>query len=221
MAPRSIGLHDELQAYVAGHSSPPDPVRVDLIERTEALGPAAGMQISPEQGELLTILTRLVRPRLAIEIGTFTGYSALSIASGLGPDGRLICCDVSDEWTTIAREHWEAAGVDDRIELRLGPASETLAELPDGLEVDLAFVDADKEGYVDYYEELVPRLSQGGLICVDNTLRGGAVLDDDDTSSATEAIRRFNDHVHADPRTRQVVVPIGDGLTVIVRAESA
>lgn len=217
MAPRSIGLDEALQAYVAAHSSPPDEIQCALIERTEALGSVSGMQIAPEQGEFLTMLTELVGARFAVEVGTFTGYSALAIARGLAPGGRLLCCDVSHEWTSIAREHWELAGVADRIDLRVAPAIETLRALPSDVEVDLAFIDADKPGYVDYYEELLARLSPTGVMCVDNTLWSGAVIDDEVTDESTVAIRRFNDHVAADERTRQVMLPIGDGLTMVRR----
>ena len=218
MAPRSIGLDDALSAYIGAHSTPPDAVRRQLIERTEALGGVSGMQIAPEQGELLTMLTSLVRADFAVEVGTFTGYSSLSIASGLADGGRLLCCDVSTEWTDIAREHWALAGVDDRIELRIAPAIETLRSLPADTVVDFAFIDADKGGYLDYYEELLSRLAPHGLMCVDNTLWSGAVIDPDVDDANTEALRRFNDHVAADARTRQVIVPIGDGLTLIRRA---
>ena len=218
MAPRSIGLDDALSAYVGAHSTPPDDVRRQLIERTEALGDASGMQIAPEQGEFLTMLTSLVGARFAVEVGTFTGYSALSIASGLADGGRLLCCDVNTEWTDIAREHWALAGVDDRIDLRVAPAIETLRALPADTVFDFAFIDADKGGYLDYYEELLDRLAPHGLMCVDNTLWSGAVVDLDVHDANTEAIRHFNDHVAADVRTRQVIVPIGDGLTLIRRA---
>jgi caffeoyl-CoA O-methyltransferase len=215
MAPRSIGLDTELNAYVVEHSSRPDDVQRALIERTEALGDAAGMQIAPEQGEFLRMLTSAVGARFAVEVGTFTGYSGLSIARGLADGGRLLCCDVSEEWTSIAREHWAAAGVADRIELRIGPAIDTLRSLPPTREIDVAFVDADKTGYVDYYEELLARLAPNGIMCVDNTLWSGRVVDADDTDDDTVALRRFNGHVAADARTRQVIVPIGDGLTLI------
>lgn len=176
------------------------------------------MQISPEQGEFLSIVTRTVNPSLAIEVGTFTGYSALAIGGALGSDASLICCDVSEEWTAIAREHWEAAGIAHKIDLRIGPADETLQALRGESTVDFAFIDADKAGYVVYYELLLPMLSERGVICVDNTLWGGSVLDDGDQSIDTEAIRRFNAHVAADSRTTQVIVPIGDGLTMIQHA---
>ncbi|MEL7206846.1 MAG: O-methyltransferase [Actinomycetota bacterium] len=218
MSPRSIGLDQRLSDYVRAHSSPPLPTQSALIERTAALGSVAGMQISPEQGELLTTLTTLADPTLAVEIGTFTGYSALAIARGLGPAGRLLCCDVSEEWTKIAREHWAEAGLADRIELRIGPALATLQALPPDASVGFAFIDADKPSYVDYYEEVLARLAPGGVICVDNTLWNGRVADPDHHDDHTDALRRFNRHVADDPRTRQVLVPIGDGLTVIRRA---
>ncbi len=218
MAPRSIGLSDHVSDYVAAHSSPPDEVQRRLIERTEALGDAAGMQIAPEQGEFLAMLTSMVGARFAVEVGTFTGYSALSIAHGLADGGRLLCCDVSEEWTAIAAEYWQLAGVADRIDLRVAPALDTLRSLPAERVVDLAFIDADKTGYVGYYEELLARLRPGGLICVDNTLWNGAVADPTVDDADTTAIRRFNAHVAADTRTRQVIVPIGDGLTLIRHA---
>lgn len=218
MAPRSIGLDPVLNDYVVEHSSHPDDVQRALIERTEALGDASGMQIAPEQGEFLRMLTSMVGARFALEVGTFTGYSALSIARGLADGGRLLCCDISEDWTSIAREYWAAAGVADRIDLRIGPGIDTLRSLPTTADVDLAFIDADKAGYVDYYEELLARLAPNGIICVDNTLWSGRVVDADDTDADTVALRRFNDHVAADERTRQVMVPIGDGLTMIRHA---
>ncbi len=216
---RSFFVDETLAAYVAAHTTPPDPVQADLIAETAALtGDHRAMQIGVDQGVLLSILTAVLRPRLAVEVGTFTGYSALSIARSLPPGGRLLCCDVSEEWTAIARRHWERAGVADRIHLRLAPALETLAALPDEPCVDLAFVDADKVGYVDYYEALVPRLTDTGLLCVDNVLWGGRVLpgsgaDDPDTV----ALREFNEHVIADPRVEVVVVTVGDGVSLIRR----
>ena len=215
MSPRSIGLDERLNAYVVSHSSEPDDIQRQLIERTETLGSASGMQIAPEQGEFLQMLTSMVGARFAVEVGTFTGYSGMSIARGLAEGGRLLCCDVSEEWTAIAREHWALAGIDDRIELRIGPGIETLRSLPAESNIDLAFIDADKPGYIDYYEEILGRLAPNGVICVDNTLWSGAVADPEVVDGHTGALRQFNDHVAADPRTRQVIVPIGDGLTLI------
>ncbi|MGI9615758.1 MAG: O-methyltransferase [Acidimicrobiales bacterium] len=218
MSTRSIGLSPQVNDYVLAHTTSPDEVQVDLIERTAELGRAAGMQISPDQGELLTMLTELVDPDLVVEVGTFTGYSSLAIAHGLSEGSRLICCDVSDEWTSIARQAWEASGLADRIELRLGPGLDTLRGLPADEVIDLAFVDAEKSEYIGYYEELLARLSPRGVIAVDNTLWGGSVADPANTETSTEAIRSFNAHVAHDDRTRQVMVPIGDGLTLIRRA---
>jgi len=173
------------------------------------------MQIGDDQAVLMEIIARAMGARRALEVGTFTGYSALAVARGMGPEGRLLCCDVSEEWTDIAREHWERAGVADRIELRLGPAIDTLQALPLEEQFDLAFVDADKTGYLAYYEEIVPRLRLGGLLLADNTLQGGRVFEDAADDEATVAIRRFNDKVVADPEVRAVLLPIGDGVTFI------
>jgi caffeoyl-CoA O-methyltransferase len=163
----------------------------------------------------MELVARAMGARRAIEIGTFTGYSALAVARGMGPEGRLLCCDVSEEWTAIAREHWQRAGVADRIELRLGPALDTLRSLPLEPVFDLAFVDADKTGYVDYLGELVPRMRTGGLLLADNTLQDGRVLDQGATDESVVAIRAFNDAVMADERLTCVLLPIGDGVTFI------
>ena len=217
MSPRSIGLSDALQAYVDAHSSAPDEVQRRLISDTESLGGAAVMQISPEQGTLLSMLVGILRPAFAVEVGTFTGYSSLAIARALPPGGRLLCCDVSEDWTAMARAAWAEAGVDDRIDLTIAPAIDTLRALSADTVVDFAFIDADKGGYTSYYEELVARLSPEGMIAVDNTLWSGAVVDDTDTSVDTVALRAFNAHVAADDRTVQVITPVGDGLTLIRR----
>jgi caffeoyl-CoA O-methyltransferase len=161
----------------------------------------------------MTMLTRLVGATFAVEVGTFTGYSALCIARGLAPGGRLICCDVSEEWTAIGQRHWEQAGVADRIDLRIAPAIETLRSLPKERSVDLGFIDANKSGYLDYYEELVARLRPDGVLLVDNVLWSGRVIDSDASDDDTVAIRAFNDHLAADPRVDVVMLPIGDGLT--------
>ena len=175
------------------------------------------MQISPLQGAFMSILTSVLRPAFAVEVGTFTGYSALAVARALPPGGRLLCCDISEEWTAIGRQSWEKAGVADRIELRIGPAIDTLKSLPAIRTVDLVFIDADKVGYRDYYEELLPRLSPTGVILVDNTLWSGTVLDETATEKDTVALRDFNDHVYADPRSEVALLPLGDGVTMIRR----
>lgn len=217
MSPRSIGLTERLNAYVVEHTTAPGDVERRLIDRTQSMA-QSNMQIAPEQGEFMGALVELSGARSIVEVGTFTGYSALAMARALPDGGRIVCCDVSEEWTAIGREHWEAAGVGDRIDLRIGPAIETLRAMPTEPAIDLAFIDADKGGYVDYYEEILLRLAPGGVILVDNTLWSGAVVDESDTSDDTVAIRRFNDHVAGDPRTRQVLLPVGDGLTLIRHA---
>jgi caffeoyl-CoA O-methyltransferase len=212
--PKSFFLTPEIHEYVVAHGARPDAVQQALIDETARL-PAAGMQISPEQGTFMTLVTRLVGARQAVEVGTFTGYSAISIARGLADDGHLLCCDVSEEWTAIARRAWADAGVDDRIELRLAPAADTLRSLPDEEYVDLAFIDADKPSYPVYYEELLRRLRPNGLIMVDNTLWGGSIIDDTKDDESTVALRAFNDMVAADDRVDTALLTIGDGLTML------
>jgi caffeoyl-CoA O-methyltransferase len=204
--------------YLLAHSEPADAVLRDLAEETHRdLGGSAGMQISHDEGELLTMLTRLVGARNAVEVGTFTGYSALCIARGLAEGGHLLCCDVSEEWTSIARRAWERAGLADRITLRLAPALETLRALPAEPHLDLAFVDADKGGYRAYAEELIPRLRRDGLLLVDNVLWSGRVLDPGDEGEDTGHIRAFNDWLVADERVECVMLPVADGLTMARR----
>lgn len=216
---KTVPLTPALHAYLVAHGTPPDAAQQALIARTTELGGVAAMQVAPEQGALLTLLAKLVDARQAVEVGTFTGYSAIALARGLAPGGRLLCCDVSDEWTSIAREAWREAGVADRIDLRLGPAQETLDALPDEPTIDLAFLDADKTGYLGYYEALVPRLRPGGLLLADNVFQGGRVVDADTGDENVDAIRAFNDHVADDPRVEVVVLPVADGLTVARRTE--
>ena len=212
---RSLPVTAELIDYAVGHGSwPDDEVLTDLRTETRALGSPAGMQLGPDQGQLLTLLTRLVGARRAVEVGTFTGYSALCIARGLAEDGTLLCCDVSEEWTALARRAWARAGVADRIELRLAPAVETLRALPADEPIDLVFIDADKTGYPDYWRELVPRVRPGGLLLADNVLWGGAIVDDGDESANAVALRAFNDLVATDDRVECVVLPAFDGLTI-------
>jgi len=214
VAPKSFLLTADLASYLVGHGSPPDAIQLALIDETAALGPIAGMQVAPEQGAFLTLLTRLIGARSAVEVGTFTGYSALCIARGLPADGHLLCCDVSEEWTAIARRAWDAAGVADRIELKIAPAADTLRALPHDQTIDLGFIDADKPGYPVYYEELLARLRPNGVLLVDNVLWGGRVTKADADDDNTKAIKAFNDMVAADDRVEAVMLPISDGLTL-------
>jgi caffeoyl-CoA O-methyltransferase len=210
---KSAFLDGKIGAYLTEHSSPPDEVLGDLSAVTAAL-PEAEMQVPAEQGTLLTILTAAIAPRRAIEVGTFTGYSALCIARGLPAEGRLLCLDVSEEWTAIAREHWARAGVTDRIDLVLGPAADSLADLADEPAFDLAFIDADKVSYQRYYDLLVPRMNPNGVIIVDNVLQYGAVVRPHSENPAVVAIREFNRLLVADSRVQVVMLPIADGLTI-------
>lgn len=214
---RTIDISRQLGEYVEAHSPPVDDVERELIEETARLGSPATMQIDPVQGAFMTLLTRLVGARQAVEVGTFTGLSALSIARGLPPDGRLLCCDVNEEWTGLGRHYWARAGVADRIDLRIAPAIETLRALPPDPVIDLSFIDADKASYIDYYEEIVPRTRPGGLILADNVLWSGRVVDRAVDDRDTRAIRRFNDHVHSDDRVESVMLPIADGITMAVK----
>ena len=213
--PKSFFLGAEIHEYLVAHGSPPDAVQQGLIEATAVLGPVSGMQISPEQGAFMTMLTQLLNVGFAVEVGTFTGYSALCIARGLAPGGRLLCCDVSEEWTTIARTAWAEAGVSDRIDLRIAPAIDTLLALDATESIDLAFLDADKPMYASYFEAILPRLRTGGLMLIDNVLWSGSVVDASVTDENTEAIRAFNDMVVADDRVDAVMIPLGDGLTML------
>lgn len=214
MSSRSFLLDDALWGYVVDHSTKVDPVVARLTERTLALGGIAAMQIGPDQQAFLTMLTRFAGVTNAVEVGTFTGTSALCLARGLAPGGRLLCCDVSEEWTAIAREAWAEAGVSDRIDLRIAPAIDTLRALPTDPVIDLAFIDADKVGYASYYEELVPRLRPGGWIVADNTLWGGQIIDASAADPSTKALRAYNAHAAADDRVTTVLLAVADGLTI-------
>ncbi|NES14360.1 MULTISPECIES: O-methyltransferase [Micromonospora] len=213
MTTKPLPLTPELHAYLVAHGSAPDEIVRELTEETRAALPAeAGMQVAPEQAAFLTFLTRLLGVRQAVEVGTFTGLSSLAIARGLADGGRLTCFDISEEYTGIARRYWTRAGVQDRIELRIGPAAETLRELPRERHLDFAFIDADKVGYPVYWDELVPRMRSGAVIAVDNTLRGGRVLAPQDADD--RAIAAFNDEVLADVRVDVVMLSIADGVTL-------
>ena len=212
--PKSFFLTEDAHAYLVAHGTPPDDIQRSLIEETAKLGGVANMQIAPEQGTFLTMLTRLIGAENAVEVGTFTGYSSLCIARGLPAGGHLLCCDVSEEWTATAREYWAKAGVDDRIELRIAPGVETLEALPDEATIDFAFIDADKPNYRNYYEALLPRMRRNGVIGVDNVLWGGSVTDPNANDENTRAIKAFNDFVAADERVDVVMLPLADGLTL-------
>src|SRR6516164_10683604 len=214
MASGSEHLRPNLHAYLVAHSSPPDALLQDLITETAERFPGNVVyQIGPEQGTFLTTLAGLMGACHAVEVGTFTGYSSICLARGMAADGKLICCDVSEEWTSLARAYWQKAGLADRIELRLGPALDTLRALPAGASFDLAFIDADKRGYRGYWEELVPRTRPGGVILVDNTLLHGRIFEASPDPDAL-AIKEFNEHVLTDDRVELVMLPIGDGLTM-------
>jgi caffeoyl-CoA O-methyltransferase len=212
---RSEHISRELNDYLIQHSAPPDALLTKLAAETAASYPAlAHLPIAPEQGTFMTLLTRLIGARRAVEIGTFTGYSSICIARGLAEGGLLTCCDISEEWTSVARRYWRMAGLTDRIDLQLGPAMQTLAGLPAGEVFDLAFIDADKTGYVGYWDAVLPRIRPGGAILVDNTLSHGRVIETANHDANAEGIRAFNDHAVADERVDLVLLPIGDGLTL-------
>jgi caffeoyl-CoA O-methyltransferase len=200
--------------YLLTHCTGADDVLRDLAAETRQATDAAGMQISHDEGDLLMMLARLVGARNAVEVGVFTGYSSICIARGMAPGGRLLACDVSEEWTSIARRYWERAGLTDRIDLRIAPAAETLRALPDEPTIDFAFIDADKVGYPTYYEELVKRMRPGGLIVLDNVLRDGKVVDDTSQDEADVVMRRLNDAIANDSRVDTVMLPVRDGVTL-------
>lgn len=217
MSNLSIGLNEELQNYILEHSLREHPLLARLREETAGL-PQRNMQIAPEQGQFMAVMARLIGARRYIEIGTFTGYSALAVTLAMPDDGRTITCDVSREWTDIAQRYWQEAGLDDRILLELRPALNTLDELiVAGCEdtFDLAFIDADKAGYIDYFERCHDLLRPGGLIMIDNTLWSGRVVDDADNDEDTRAIRAFNAYLRDREEIDVSIVPVGDGLTLV------
>lgn len=217
MPSKTPGLDHALHAYLVDHATPRDAVLADLdAETRREFGDAAGMLIAPEQGQFLTMLTRLLGVRTAVEVGTFTGYSSICIARGLAPGGRLTCIDVSEEFTAVARRYWHRAGVGDRIDLRLQDGVDGVRSLPDEPHIDLAFIDAHKPQYIDYYEALLPRLTERGVLIADNVLWGGKVVDSDG-HEFTRALQAFNEHVREDPRSEVVMLPIADGLSFITR----
>jgi len=216
---RTLPLDDRLYDYLLGKSLR-EPATLAALRAETASHPRVNMQITPEQGQFMQMLVRLTAARRAIEVGVFTGYSSLAVALALPDDGRLLACDISEEYTAIARRHWKLADVAHKIELVLAPALATLdARLASGEagSYDFAFIDADKGGYLAYYERLLRLIRPGGLIAVDNTLWSGAVADPGDHDADTLAIREFNDHLLADQRIDLSLLPIGDGLTLARR----
>jgi predicted O-methyltransferase YrrM len=215
MARRSLELDDRLYDYLVQFGTRESELLKDLRAETAKL-PGAGMQIGPEQGAFMAVLVELIGARRALEIGTFTGYSSLCIAGALPADGKLICCDVSEEYTKVARDYWRRAGLESKIELRLGPAVATLDALIDAdVEAfDFAFIDADKSNYGNYYDRALRLVRPGGLIAIDNVLWGGSVAKPEETDEDTQAIRALNEKVRNDDRVTLALVPVGDGLTL-------
>lgn len=216
MGKQTLNLNETLYEYLLSVSLRDTPLHRALRDETNRLEMGV-MQISPDQGQFMALLVKLIGARRIIEIGTFTGYSALLMAEALPEEGRLIACDVSAEWTAMARRYWRQAGVDGKIELRLAPALDTLNELLGGGGAgtfDFAFIDADKLNLRNYYEHCLNLLRPGGLIAVDNVLWGGSVANPDDRREATVAIRRFNEFIFGDGRVDLCMVPIGDGVTL-------
>lgn len=216
MSNQSIGLSADIQRYLLDYSLREHELLAELRAETARLA-QANMQIAPEQGQFMALLARTIGARRYLEVGTFTGYSALAVVLAMPDSGRATCLDISREWTDIAQKYWIRAGVNDRIDLTLAPASESLdALIRDGWsgDYDMAFIDADKTGYADYYEACLTLIRPGGLVLVDNTLWGGSVADAGVDDEDTRAIREFNERVHADDRVDLSLVPIGDGLTI-------
>jgi caffeoyl-CoA O-methyltransferase len=215
----TLFLPERLDAYVRSHGTRETAVQ-RALRRATARQRGAGMQISPEQAGFMQLLVRMLRARRCIEIGTYTGYSALAVALALPPDGRIVCCDVSEAWTAIGRRFWNKAGVAHKIRLRLAPALETLDALiaqGEAGRFDFAFIDADKTNYANYYERCLKLVRRGGLVAVDNTLWGGSVVDARKQSADTRAIRAFNRRLRRDRRVELALVPIGDGLTLALK----
>ncbi len=216
MSNRTISLTDSLYDYLLSVSLREPEVLRQLREETAA-DPRAGMQISPEQGQFMGLLARLMGARRCLEIGVFTGYSSLAIALALPDDGRILACDINERWTAVARRYWAAAGVAHKIDLRLATAMDTLDRLIDekaGGTFDFAFIDADKENYPGYYERVLALLRPGGLVVSDNTLWSGAVADPENAEADTVALRHYNEMLHRDERVDLSLLPVGDGLTL-------
>jgi caffeoyl-CoA O-methyltransferase len=211
-------MTEALEDYITSRSTARDPLLAALADETARLGGVAIMQIAALQGTFMALMTQAIGARRAVEIGTFTGYSAICIARALPADGRLLCCDVSEQWTAVARRYFEQAGVSSKIDLRIAPALTTLRALPaepDRPLFDIGFIDADKENQGRYFEEVLKRLRPGGLILIDNVLREGDVLDDSQQDPSIQAVRALNDALPHDRRVEVAMLPIADGLSVV------
>ncbi|MEH2204127.1 MAG: class I SAM-dependent methyltransferase [Nostoc sp.] len=219
MPKQSIGLDNQLYNYLLSVSLR-EPEILEKLRQETANHPRSGMQISPEQGQFMSLLVQLIGAKKTLEVGVFTGYSSLSVALALPPDGKIIACDVSEEFTAIARRYWQEAGVADKIDLQLAPALETLDRLlatGQAETFDFAFIDADKENYDGYYERSLQLVRPGGLIAIDNVLWSGQVADEQNQDESTQAIRALNEKLHHDERITLSLVPIADGLTLAIK----
>ena len=217
MPSKFTALTPELHGYLVEHGARQDELLLRLAAETAELGGISIMQISPEQGALMNLLVRAIGARRALELGTFTGYSAICIARGLPDDGLLVTCDVSEEWAGIARRYFDQAGLTERIDLRLGPALDTLRAMPADQPFDFAFIDADKVGYLDYYEEALRLLRPGGLAMIDNVLRGGRIVDPDAQDEGDRVVLELNERVIADERVDVAMLGVSDGVTLVLK----
>ncbi|HEV2430130.1 MAG TPA: class I SAM-dependent methyltransferase [Burkholderiales bacterium] len=217
MAGRAPFLPKKISRYIAEHALREREILRELRAATASL-PNAGMQIGADQGQFMALLVQAIGARNCLEIGTFTGYSALAVALAIPDNGRIVCCDISEEWTAIGRPFWKKAGVDRKIDLRIGPALGTLDELREEKQIfDFVFIDADKTNYANYYEACLPMLRPGGILAVDNTLWSGWVADRGHHDDDTVALRKFNDRLHADDRVDIALLPLGDGVTLALK----
>jgi predicted O-methyltransferase YrrM len=214
MAGRAPFLPEKVARSIREHSVREPAVLRELREATKAV-PMSGMQIGADQGQFMQLLVQAIGARRCLEIGTYTGYSALAVALALPEDGRLICCDISEEWTAVGKPFWKKAGVEKKIDLRIGPALETLKGLKGPF--DFVFIDADKPNYLQYYEGCLPLVRKNGIIAIDNTLWSGAVADPSQKDADTVALRQFNDALHGDPRVALSMLPLGDGVTLALK----
>ena len=212
---KSTGIAPRITDYIAQHRDPEEALLAELRAETQLLGGVSRMQVSASQGLLLGMLVQAVGATQVLEVGTFTGYSAICMARRLPEDGRLYCFDVSEQYTSVARRYWQKAGLDERIELILGPAVDSLAALPEAEWVDFAFIDADKGNYWNYVQLILPRLRRGGLIAVDNVLWSGAVAEPEEVGETVVGIRDFNRRVLEDERIESLIVAVGDGLNLL------